>query len=127
MKYLGLDYGASKIGAAIGDSETRIASPFGVLKNDKDILANIGKIIKDEDVAVIVVGVPKGLQNLKSEQYEEAVEFVNKLKDEFKIDIVVQDEKLTTSQAQTLLKGTKKGADDDVAAMLILQGFLDSL
>jgi len=127
-KYLALDYGASKIGAAIGDSEIRIASPFSVLKNDKDILANISKIIKDEDITTLVVGVPQGLQNLKSKQYEDAVEFVNKLKDELGIDVVVMDEKMTSKQAGVLLKGTKHGGvDDDVAAMLILQSYLDAL
>jgi len=126
MKYLALDYGSAKIGVAIGDSETRIASPFIILKNDKNFLSNLKKIIKTEEIDELVVGLPQGLQSQESKQYQHVNYFVKLLKSELDKKIIVQDEKLTSKQAQTLLKGAKhKSGDDDVAAMLILQGFLD--
>jgi len=124
MRYLGIDYGAKKIGLAI--AETKIASPFKVIENGSNLIANLSQVIKDENIDKVVVGLPKGLQGVKSKQYEVVAGFINKLKNEIDVEIITQDEKLTSSFAQKLLKGLKnKKEDDDVAAMLILQSYLD--
>ena len=124
MKYLGIDYGEKKIGLAI--AETSIASPFKVIENNSILMANLSQVIADENIDKVIIGVPKGLQGNESKQYQSVLKFIDKLKKEFEIEIITQDEKLTSSYAQTLLKGLKnKNADDDVAAMLILQSYLD--
>jgi len=126
LKLLCIDYGAKNVGLAIADSETKMASPFKILKNSKDLLANISNICKEEEIDKIVIGVPLGLKGNKSEQYERVIIFIKKLKDKLDLPIIEQDEKLTSQYAQRLLKDTKsKHVDDDVAAMLILQSYLD--
>ncbi len=126
MKYLAIDYGEKKIGLAT--AETSIASPFKVIENNSDLMTNISQIIQNEKIDKIVIGLPEGLQGNKSKQYQSVLRFIDKLKNEIDIEIITQDEKLTSSLAQTLLKGLKnKKADDDVAAMLILQSYLDEL
>ena len=126
MKYLGIDYGEKKIGLAIGDSETKIASPYKILNNDKDLLLNIKDICLKEAIDKIVLGVPIGLKGVKSQQYEKVIGFSDKLFGFIKIEVIQQDENLSSSYAQKLLQGTKaRGKDNAVAAMIILQSYLD--
>jgi putative pre-16S rRNA nuclease len=126
MKYLGIDYGEKKIGLAIAESEMKIATPFKVIENTSKLMANISQIIQGEDIDQIIVGLPKGLQGNESQQYQSVIKFIDKLKNKIDLEILTQDEKLTTSFANKLLQGLpKKKADDDVAAMLILQSYLD--
>lgn len=126
QKYLGIDYGEKKIGLAIADSETKIATPFKILNNPKDILAKISEICQEENIEKVIVGMPISLKGTLSNQTKSVLNFVNKLKNELYLDVVEQDEKLTSMYAQRLLRGTKaKHLDDDVAAMLILQSWLD--
>ena len=127
MKYLGIDYGSKKVGLAIADLETKIATPFKIIKN-KDILAKISEICKDDNIDKIIVGVPISLKGTMSKQSIEVIKFINKLKDKVDIEVIEQDEKLSSLYANKLLKETKaKGLDDDVAAMIILQSYLDEL
>ena len=126
--WLGLDYGARKIGLAIGDLETKIASPFKILVNGPKFESEIKAICQQENIAKVVIGLPQGMQGNKSEQYEEAINFGKKLHQTLGLEVIFQDEKLTSTYAQKLLQGTKaKGNDDAVAAMLILQGYFDKL
>jgi len=126
IKYLGLDYGAGKIGLAIADSEIKLASPFKVLKNDQEFYDSFTRICKEEKIDKIIIGLPKGLKGTKSVQYKKVKKFIKDLQKKIKLPILEQDEKYTTQYAQRLLKNSKKkNIDDDVAAMLILQSWLD--
>jgi len=126
QKYLGIDYGASKIGLALADLETKIATPFKILIKEKDPIAKIKEVCEQENVEKIIIGLPVGLKGVDSKQYKNVVNFINKLKQEIGLEIVEQDEKMTSIYAQKLLRETKaKKLDDDVAAMLILQSYLD--
>jgi putative Holliday junction resolvase len=127
-KFLGIDYGASKIGLALADLETKIATPFKILIKEKNPIAKIKEICQQENIGKIIVGLPVGLKGTTSKQYKEVVKFINKLRQELDLEIIEQDEKMTSIYAQKLLKETKaKKLDDDVAAMLILQSYLDEL
>ena len=127
-KLLGIDYGERKIGLALADLETKIATPYKILTNSKDILAKISQICQREEIDKIIIGMPLSLKGTMSKQYKSVVNFINKLKKELDLEIIEQDEKLTSMYAQRLLKETKaKHLDDDVAAMLILQSYLDEL
>ncbi|MCX6745040.1 MAG: Holliday junction resolvase RuvX [Candidatus Parcubacteria bacterium] len=127
-KFLAIDYGARKIGLAIGDTETKIASPFKILENTPQLLDELRAICQSEKINILVLGVPVGLKGIKSEQYEQVIAFSNKLSESLGLEIVQQDENLTSTYAQKLLQGTKaKGKDDAVAAMIVLQSYLDSL
>ncbi len=123
--FLGVDYGESKIGLAIADSETRIAFVYGTLKNDKKMLQNILNIIGKEKIETVVIGVPKrsGDKNITyaGEKLGETLRKEN-------IDVYYQDEKYSTKMARENLKekGMKKigRLDDQEAAKIILENFL---
>jgi RNase H-fold protein (predicted Holliday junction resolvase) len=123
--YLGVDYGESKCGLAIADSETRIAFVYGTIKNDKEMLRNILAIIKKENIAQVIIGVPKRMGDKKIIY---AGEKLGKDLEKEKISIVYQDEIYSTKIARENLK--EKGLrdinrfDDAEAARIILASFL---
>jgi putative holliday junction resolvase len=127
-KFLAIDYGAKKVGLAIGDTETKIASPFKILENTPSLLADLKTICQAEKIDKIVLGVPVGLKGVKSEQYEQVLAFSDKVTHALGLEVIQQDENLSSSYAQRLLQGTKaKGQDDAVAAMLVLQSYFDGI
>ena len=138
MSILGIDYGAKKIGLAKSDEKNRFALPFDIIKiDDRDeILARLKDICEKENIEKIVVGVPISLQaekrdrlDLKNKQMQEVLPFIDWLKLNLPLPIEIEDERLSTKMANSLGKGlVKKGSDDDaVAAMVILQSYLDRL
>ena len=134
-KVLGIDYGDKKIGLAKGDTNLKIALPLKILenKNQKFVLEELKKIIIEEDIKEIVVGVPLSLGggnlrpvDFKNEQMKKVLVFISWLKANFKIPVLTEDERFSTKMANNLHKGlAKKKSEDAVAAMLILQGYLD--
>lgn len=143
-KYIGVDWGEKRIGLALADSETRIATPFKVAGNLQEVMAEI----KKEEIDVIVVGKPLPIFNFSARggsasggQFpisKQFGEFVKLLKKKINIPVKMADERLS-SKAADALSGTKKtnppslklrrarAPRDAVAAMLILQGYLDKL
>lgn len=128
MKYLGIDYGDSKVGLAIADSETKLALPYKIIsgKDWQKLFADLSDIIKAEGVEAVVVGVPINAQNESASIQEKRVrQFMESLKEKFiNIEVFPYDERFSTQAAQKLGAG---GKDDDVAAMLTLQNYIDSL
>jgi putative holliday junction resolvase len=125
---LGVDYGASKVGLSLADTETRIAFAYTTLKNDKGLLQSLAKIIKKESVGKIIIGVPAYV-NRKEAIYagEMFGELVKKALPDMEIEY--QNEMFTTKMAQANLiekqvKSVKK-FDDQEAARIILQSWLD--
>lgn len=128
MKYLGIDYGKSKIGLAIGDDQTKLASPFKVIqeKDEHQALSQIVSICDQEGIEALVVGIPKTMQGQPAEQMKDIEHFIADLKELTKLPIVTENEALSSAAAQELLKGNAKTKiEDDVAAMVILQGYFD--
>lgn len=128
MKYLGVDYGDSKVGLAIADSETGLALPYKIIsgKDWQKLFIDLSDIIKAEDIEAIVVGIPIGARNESVSAQEDRVrQFIESLKEKIiDIEVVPYDERFSTQAAQKLGAGSK---DDDVAAMLTLQNYLDGL
>lgn len=126
-RILGIDYGEADVGLAVADTETRIASRYKTLKNDKDFLQNLAEIIERENTSVVVIGIPSHV-NRKEVVYkgEKLGKF---LKEKLGVRIEYQDEMFTTKMAQDNLirKGIKKikRFDDQEAARIILQDWLD--
>jgi len=128
QKLLAIDYGEKKVGLAIADTETRVASPYKILTNDKDLLGKIKDICIKEEIGKIIVGVPLTLKSASSVQTKKVLNFIEKLKKATYIDVVEQDERMSSAYAKSLLKEMKvKHLDDDVAAMIILQSYLDEM
>ena len=127
-KYLGVDYGESKVGLAIADEETKMAFAFDTLINDKNLYTNLKEIISCEDVATVVIGLPSHVNRQETEYLSE--KFAKKLAQFTNAKIVFQDEMFTTKMAKANLieRGVKSvdKHDDAEAARIILQEWLDS-
>lgn len=125
MKYLGIDYGDSKVGLAIGDSETGLALPYKILTNSgrESLLVDLKDIIRAEGVEIIVVGLPLNTISQPSNQTNNVQKFIDELKEKSEAQIDFYDERFSSAEAKKLGAGKR---DDDVAAMLMLQNYLDT-
>lgn len=131
MRLLGIDYGERKIGVAMGDTETNVASPWVIIENlgHGDAIKQIKLICEREGVERVVVGIPKLLRDtsVENEQIRSIRRFADDLRKE-NIPVDEADEMLTSAQAQYYLHQTNsKAQDDDVAASIMLQSHLDKL
>ena len=132
MNILGIDYGDKKIGLAKSAGNTAV--PLAIIKkeNKSQVLDNIKNICQQEEIEKIIIGVPLSLNttgeirqvDLQNNQMKKVLSFVDLLKKNLNLPIETEDERLTTQMASKLIKNSKK-SDDDVAAMLILQNYLD--
>lgn len=132
MAILGIDYGLKKIGLAKSDFQGVFALPLEIIRetNQSVILSKLKEVVEREEIDEIVVGLPIALKadetKIINDQLKTVNDFVSWLKNNFNLPIHLQDERLTSRQAKNLIAGSsQKGDDDSVAAMLILQSFLD--
>lgn len=125
MKLLAIDYGEAKVGLAIGDSETKTALPYKIIKHSgwNNLLSEIKNICYQENIEIIVVGLPVNGADSDSLQMRRVGEFIERLGAFTGLTINGQDERFSTRQARELID--KKRQDDDIAAMLILQNYFD--
>jgi putative Holliday junction resolvase len=126
MNILGIDYGEKRIGLALGGREIKIATPYEILENKNldFVIDEIKKICKTENVNEIIVGLPISLKGKIEAQAKKVLEFVEFLKKNLEIPIETEDERLTSVMVDKLAK-EQKVERDAVAAMLILQSYLD--
>ena len=135
MRYLGLDLGTRSLGLSISDETKTIASTLKTIKyneNDYDyLLEEISKIISEFKISKFVLGLPKNMNNSLGYRCEETLEFKKILEDKFNIDVVLQDERLTTVEATNYMlqadisRRKRKKKIDALAANIILQTYLD--
>ncbi|MCR4256233.1 MAG: Holliday junction resolvase RuvX [Candidatus Uhrbacteria bacterium] len=129
MRLLGLDYGSARIGVAMGDDVTKVATPWQVMANTdlEDVFLQLHELLAREGVERIVVGIPRPLadQTRETGQAKEIRRFIDRLRmDGF--DVVEQNETLTSKIAADQMKEMgQKGKRDDLAAAAILQAYLD--
>lgn len=123
-KYLGIDWGEVRIGVSLGDSVLKIATPYKVVSSLKELL----NIISEEDVDEIILGEPVKMKQLDKKYHQSYFLFKKKLEESVKIEVKTTDERLSSKAADALLGNKKtKAPRDAIAAMIILQGYLDSL
>lgn len=127
MNYLGIDYGAKKIGLAIGNDEMRIATPLEIVdgSDQQKFVDYLNGIIKREDIQMLIIGVPEFSKEIYKEHYEKVKAFSDFIQKNTTIPVVEVDESFTTKQAGHLLGKGNRGRDDAVAAMLLVQHVLD--
>lgn len=133
MRYLGLDLGSKTLGLALSDKTGFIASEYKVLRyTDEDkLIEELIEIIKNENVEALVLGYPLNLNGSISDRCVISQNFKEKLENIIDTPIYLQDERLTTVEANNILmmNGTRrdkrKKVVDKIAAVLILQTFLD--
>lgn len=133
MRILGVDLGTKRIGLAISDETETLASAFDTYQrqsheSDIEFFRNL---VVEEEIGRIVLGYPLNMDGSSGPKAEEANQFKEALSQAIDIPIELFDERLTTSEAErVLLQGDvsrkkRKGLRDRLAAVLILQGYLD--
>ena len=137
MRILGLDFGQKTIGVAVSDPFGWTAQGLEIIRrhqetNLKDSIARLDKLIQEYSIEKIILGYPKNMNNTNGERAEKTVDFNKKLEKTFNLPVILWDERLSSVGAErTLLEADisrKKRKDvlDKMAAVFILQGFLDS-
>jgi len=133
---MGLDLGDKTIGVSISDKTKLIAQGLCTIrrKNLEEDLTSLRKIIEDNNISKIVIGLPKNMDNTIGIRGDKSIEFAKIIRESFEnIDVILWDERLTTVSAErTLLEANikrknRKKVIDKIAAALILQNYLDSL
>lgn len=126
------------VGVAVSDALFITAQPVEVIKRKSETklrqtLARLEEIIAEYEVDKIVLGYPKNMNNTLGERAERTEEFKEKLEKRTGLEVVLWDERLTTISAMEVLKEggvrreNRKSYVDKIAAVFILQGYLDSL
>lgn len=133
MRILALDVGSKTIGVAMSDPMNIIAQGVTTIKRktlDED-LDELMKIINDYNVELIVVGKPLNMNNTEGKSVQRVMNVGNRLRDKSGIELVYQDERLSTVSANAVLMDSKvrrenrKKYVDKIAATYILQTYLD--
>lgn len=138
MRIMGLDYGAVTVGVAISDELLLTAQGIEVIRRKQEnklrqTLARIEKLIREYGVNKIVLGYPKHLNNTIGERALKSEEFAETLRRRTGLEVLLWDERLTTVAAHQILDEgglnykEKAKVVDKLAAVLILQGYLDSI
>ena len=137
MRIMGLDYGSKTVGVAISDPLGITAQGIEIIRREKETklrqtLARIEALIKEYQVELVVLGFPKNMNNTIGDRAEKSLAFKEMLEKRTGLDVVMWDERLTTVEAnRTLMEGKVRREDrskyvDMLAAVYILQGYLDS-
>ena len=128
---LGIDFGRSRIGVAISDELRFLAHPLETIPAGKNAAKRIAEIVRERKIDHVVVGLPRNMDGTFGAAASEAQKFVQELRALIPREITTWDERLTTVAAHRALREAGKktratrGYVDQVAAQMILQGYLD--
>jgi putative Holliday junction resolvase len=139
VRALGIDYGERRIGLALSDATGLLASPWKTMANDRNVGAAAKRLAdeirglhaEDDSLGAIVIGLPRRLSGDDNDQTARVRKLAALLADEVVIPITLQDERLTSHDAEEILAQRepdwrkRKQQLDAMAAALILQDFLD--
>lgn len=137
MRIMGLDFGAKTVGVAISDALLITAQGIEIIRRKEEnklrkTCARIEELIVEYDVEEIVLGYPKNMNDTLGERIEKTEEFKEMLERRTGLEVHLWDERLTTVAAEKamieagLRREERKEQVDKVAAVLILQGYLDA-
>ena len=141
MRALAIDYGERRIGLALSDATGLLASPWKQMPNDANVGAAARRLAgevtrlqaEDDGLAAIVIGLPRRLNGEANEHTGRVQAFARQLAQETAVPISLQDERLTSHEADEILAQRerdwrkRKEHVDAMAAALILQDFLDRI
>ena len=138
MRIMGLDYGSKTMGVAISDALGITAQGIETIERKEEnklrkTLARIEELVKEYEVTEIVLGFPKNMNNTIGERAEKSLELKEMLERRTGLPVIMWDERLTTVEAERTLiesnvrRENRKKYVDKIAAVFILQGYLDSL
>jgi len=136
MRTMGLDVGSKTVGIALSDEFGWTAQGLETLKiNEEENVFGfdeLGKIIKEYEVSKVVVGLPKNMNGTIGPRGEASQFFARELEERFGVPVILWDERLTTIAAERVLleadvsRKKRKKVIDKMAAVMILQGYLNS-
>jgi putative Holliday junction resolvase len=132
-RILGVDFGRARIGVAVSDELGMLAHPVKTIPASRDAAKQIVEIVREKNAERVVVGLPRHMNGSVGESAGEALAFAEELRKLLPCEVVTWDERLTTLAANRALRdGGRKTRDsrnvvDQVAAQMILQGYLDGL
>ena len=138
MRILGLDFGSKTVGVAVSDELLITAQGVEIVRRKspsklRQTLARIEELIEQYGVEKIVLGYPKNMNNTEGDRCEKTKEFKEMLERRTGLEVVLWDERLTTVAADRSMMETgirrenRKEYVDEIAAIFILQGYLDFL
>lgn len=130
---MALDLGEKRIGLAVSDPQRLLASGRGIYRRRglEEDLEYLAKLVREEEVEEIVLGLPRNMDGSLGEQAKRALEFGHLLEERLGLKVEFFDERLTTAEAERVLlevdlsRRRRKEVRDELAAVLILQGYLD--
>ena len=137
MRIMGLDYGSKTVGVAISDELMITAQPIMTIERKSEnklrkTLAKIEELIEEYKVSFVVLGYPKNMDNSEGERAEATKEFAEHLIRRTGLEVILQDERLTTIESERILmeagvrRENRKEYVDKMAAAVILQSYLDA-
>jgi putative holliday junction resolvase len=140
VRVLGIDYGARRIGLALSDATATLASPWRLLQRPPSeaetlrlMIAEITNLAKQDDgLEAVVVGWPRRLNGSPTDQTPIVEAFANALKSQLNVPVILQDERLSSHEAESRLAAResdwrkRKARLDAAAAAVILQDYLDN-
>jgi putative holliday junction resolvase len=136
MRIMGLDVGSKTVGIAISDELGWTAQGLKTLKIDEEKnkfgFDEIGQLIKEYGISQVVIGLPKNMNGSIGPRGEASKTYAEEIENQFSVSTILWDERLTTMAAERVLleadvsRKKRKKVIDKMAAMMILQGYLDS-
>ncbi|PIC81162.1 Holliday junction resolvase RuvX [Sporosarcina sp. P18a] len=136
MRTMGLDVGTKTVGIAISDSLGWTAQGIETIKIDEAVgslgMKRVKQLTEEYEVTEFVVGYPKNMNNTIGPRGEASEQYAEKLREKFGLPVILWDERLTTMAAERVLieadvsRKKRKSVIDKMAAVMILQGYLDS-
>lgn len=138
MRILGLDFGTKTVGVAVSDELLITAQGVEIVRRKapnklRQTLARIDELVSEYGVEKIVLGYPKNMNNTEGERCEKTKEFKEMLEKRTGLEVILWDERLTTVAADHSMmemgirREHRKDYVDEIAAIFILQGYLDFL
>lgn len=138
MRIMGLDYGSKTVGVAVSDPLLLTAQGKEIIRRERhnklrQTLARIEELIVENEVEKIVLGCPKNMDGSEGERVERTKEFQEMIERRTGLEVILWDERLTTVAADRYMmeagirRESRKQYVDEIAAVFILQGYLDYL
>ena len=135
MRCLGFDLGSKTLGVSVSDTTNTIASSLKTIFFEEDnyesLLIPVSELIKEYNANKIILGLPKNMNNTYGKRAEISIAFKEMLEKEFNIEVILEDERLTTVISNNILisadvsRKKRKKKVDAIATQVILQNYLD--
>jgi putative Holliday junction resolvase len=132
---MAIDYGARNVGVAISDELLLTARPLTTIRREKlkyaEVVERVRELVAENDVATLVVGLPLNMDGTRGAAVERVESFISDLRQDLSIPIVTVDERLTSHEADQMLREMgvslreRRAKSDEYAATIILQDYID--